>query len=75
MTVEACVNRCPFLQYMFGSMLGGCHNILLSGQFCKTTEDSTYILILLIVVKELKSKCKAGELKMFEKYNQEQRCE
>lgn len=53
----------------------GAHNILLSGQFCRTTEKNTYILILLIVVKELKNKCKAGELKMFEKYNQEQSCE
>lgn len=74
MTVEACVNslnRCPFLQYMVTCWTGG-HKILLSGQFCRTIEDSTHILILLIVAKELKNKYSAGELKMFEKYNQEQ---
>lgn len=50
----------------------GDHKILLLGQFCRTIEDNTYILILLIVVEELKKKYSAGELKMFEKYNQEQ---
>lgn len=50
----------------------GTHQILLSGQFCRTIEDSTYILILLRVAKEIKNKYSARELKMFEKYNQEQ---
>lgn len=78
MTVEACVNRlkyhyrCPFLQYVFGNMLDRCPQNFLSGHWYRTVEDSAYILRRLTVAEEFKNKCEAGELKMFEKDNQNQ---
>lgn len=78
MTVEAYVNRlkyhyrCPFLQYVFGNMLDRCLQNFVSDHWYRTTEDSAYVLRLLIVAKEFKNKYEAGEFKMFEKDEQNQ---
>ena len=44
----------------------------MSGHWYRTIEDTAYILRLLTVAKELQNKYEAGELKVFEKRNQNQ---